>query len=288
MSNQPLDQSIDILSQALKTLAENKATAGDLTDINFLNFKADKGEVNYGKGVIFSGHGSTKQFILVQNPDRFFSSESIDLAQNSSIMVNRMKVLDAQELGPTVTKSNLQEVGRLKGLIVDGSLSVNNYLYFDKNNDRLGLGTEAPNAALSVLDGTVETMIGTNEYGHGFIGTHASHDFDIVAGSKIWLTVKSHGAIDLGNPRSNTSSVRVHGKLSVGVEVPDASVDLHVAGPVRLNNKLHIYAETPPTAGNYSLGDIVWHSTPRPGGNIGWVCTKAGSPGTWHRFGDIR
>lgn len=64
MSTQPLDQTIDILSQALKDLADNKSKAGDLTNVTFLNFKAAKSESNYGKGIIFSGHGTTKQLIL--------------------------------------------------------------------------------------------------------------------------------------------------------------------------------------------------------------------------------
>jgi hypothetical protein len=288
MSNQPLDQTIDILSQALKDLAENKSKAGDLTGVTFLSFKAGKGETNYGKGIIFSGSGTTKQIVLSQDPDRFFVSESIDLAQNASLMVNRVKVLDSNELGPTVVKSSLRELGRLNSLIVDGSVSVNSYLFFNTGTNRLGLGTETPNAAISIVDGFTETMIGTNEYNHGFIGTYNTNDFDIVAGSKIWVTIKPNGSIELGNPKENSSKVRVNGKLAVNVSVADNDVDLHVGGPVRLNNRLQIYSENPPGSGTYGLGDIVWNSNPRPGGNLGWVCTRAGSPGVWHRFGDIR
>lgn len=288
MSNQPLEQSIDVLSQALKDLAENKSKAGDLSDVTFVNFKAAKGETNYGKGIIFSGHGTTKQIVLSQAPDRFFVSENIDLAPDASLMINRVKVLDGNELGPTVVKSSLRELGRLNSLIVDGSTSINSYLFFNASTNRLGLGTETPNATISIVDGFTETLIGTNEYNHGFIGTYNTSDFDIIAGSKIWITVKPNGAIDLGNPRENSSKVRINGKLSVGVSVPDNEVDLHVGGPVRLNNRLQIYAENPPGSGNYGLGDIVWNTNPRAGGNIGWVCTRAGSPGVWHRFGDIR
>lgn len=288
MSNQPLDQTIDILSQALKDLAENKSKAGDLTGVTFLNFKAEKDQTNYGKGFIFSGHGTTKQFVLSQNPDRFFVSESLDLAQEASLMINRVKVLDGDELGPTVVKSSLRELGRLNNLVVDGSVSINSYLFFNANTNRLGLGTETPNAAISIVDGFTETMIGTNEFNHGFIGTLNTSDFDIVAGSKIWVTIKPNGNIELGSPRENSSKVRVNGKLAVNVSVPDNEVDLHVGGPVRLNNRLHIYSENPPSSGSYQLGDIVWNSIPRPGGNLGWVCTRAGAPGVWHRFGDIR
>jgi hypothetical protein len=44
---------------------------------------------------------------------------------------------------------------------------------------------------------------------------------------------------------------------------------------------------TVPTSGTWERGDIVWHSQPSAGGNIGWVCTSAGTPGTWKTFGTI-
>lgn len=42
-----------------------------------------------------------------------------------------------------------------------------------------------------------------------------------------------------------------------------------------------------PTTGTWALGDIVYHSAPSPGGNVGWICTTAGTPGTWKAFGGI-
>jgi hypothetical protein len=106
MDNQSLEKSAEILSSALKELAENKYNTGDLKQITYLNFSCEKGADNYGKGIIFSGHGTTKQLVLSQNPDRFFISENIDLGKEKSISINRIKVLDEKELGPTVTKSS--------------------------------------------------------------------------------------------------------------------------------------------------------------------------------------
>lgn len=42
-----------------------------------------------------------------------------------------------------------------------------------------------------------------------------------------------------------------------------------------------------PTTGVWQLNEIVWNSAPASGGFIGWVCTSAGSPGTWKTFGLI-
>ena len=41
------------------------------------------------------------------------------------------------------------------------------------------------------------------------------------------------------------------------------------------------------TVGTNKVGDIVYNTAPAPGGTIGWVCTAAGSPGTWKTFGAI-
>lgn len=283
MNNQSLDQSIDVLAQALKAIASDKTAAFDKP---FLDFHAQQGETNYGKGMIFSGHGTTKQFLLTE-PDRFVSSENIEVAKDKGFYANGIKVLDSKELGSTVTKSSLREVGRLKGLIVDGSVSIDNYLYYNSDINRLGFGTESPNAALSVAEMGIEVMLGTSETFHGVVGTFASTDFDIVTDNTPRISVKANGDIILGNFNRTPIQVTVNGKLSLGVKTPDPNVDLHVAGAVRLNNKLHMVSELPPTKGNFNKGDIVWNSNPQPRGCIGWVCTRPGDPGEWNPFGTI-
>lgn len=42
-----------------------------------------------------------------------------------------------------------------------------------------------------------------------------------------------------------------------------------------------------PTTGTWGLGDRVWHTAPTAGGFEGWICTTAGTPGTWKTFGAI-
>ena len=42
-----------------------------------------------------------------------------------------------------------------------------------------------------------------------------------------------------------------------------------------------------PTTGTYNQGDVVFNTAPTSGGYIGWVCTAAGTPGTWKTFGLI-
>jgi hypothetical protein len=288
--NDQTSNPLDIISRALADLAEHRtSTDAVFSDLRFLEFKSKKDESNAGKGLIFSGQGHTKQIVLGPDLQSFFVSENLNLDADKAFYIGNVEVLNASALGRTVTKSNIRELGRLKGLIVDGSIIVNNYLHYNSSVDRLGLGTDAPNAAFSVAENAIEVMMGTVfETGHGMVGTFASHDFDIVTDDTPRVTVKANGNIDLGNPSKNPISVAVHGKLSVGVKTPDPSVDLHVAGSVRLNNRLQIYSSAPPVEGTFSIGDIVWNSAPRSGTPIGWVCTRGGNPGMWNPFGDIK
>ena len=286
--NDQTSNSLDVIANALKELAENRGSQDAVfSDLRFLEFRAKTKNQNYGKGLIFTSDDYTKQLIFSAKPDRFFSTEHIDLAKDRFFSIDSRKVLDEKELGPSVTKSSLKELGRLKGLIVDGSVNINQYLFYNGDTDRLGLGTDAPNAAFSVAEHAIEVMLGTTDEMHGMIGTHASTDFDIVTDSTPRITVRANGNIDLGNTRKSSIQVSVHGKLSIGVSVPDPNVDLHVAGPVRLNNHIQMYAESTPTSGTYTAGDIIWNANPSVGKFIGWVCARSGSPGSWYPFGQI-
>lgn len=240
-----------------------------------------------GKGLLWTGKGYTKQFIFSSNPDRFFVSENIDVAKNKSISINGIKVIDEKELGISITKSNLQQVGRLQGLIVDGNVSIDQYLTYNSSTNRLGLGTEEPNAALSIAEDGIEVILGTKNSVRGFIGTYASHDFDIITDNTIRVSVSSSGNIFLGNNKLSPVQISVHGKMSIKVATPDPEVDLHVNGSVKFNNRLQKVDRTYPTSGSYSAGDIVWNSEPRINQYVGWICVQAGSPGLWEPFGKI-
>lgn len=245
------------------------------------------GDNIYGQGLLWTASDYTKQFVFNSNPDRFFSSETIDLNKGKSLSINNITVLNENELGATVTKSNLREVGRLRGLIVDGSVLINNYLYYNASVDRLGLGTENPNAAFSILEDNIEIMIGTDSGSKAIIGTFASHPVDIVTDSTSRLSISAGGNIELGNKNTSPIQVTVHGSLGIDVKNPDSRAKLHVNGAIRFNDKLHLSGTEPPQGGTFNMGDIVWNSNPQQGRYIGWVCIKEGSPGLWCQFGQI-
>ena len=131
-------EKLDNLSALLNDILSEKNQDTNIVELSYLKFNGDI----EGKGLIWAGRGHTKQLVYQPSPDRFFSSETIDLAKDRAVTINGIKIIDDKELGTSITKSSLREVGRLRGLIVDGSLSVNQFLYYNATSDRLGLGTE--------------------------------------------------------------------------------------------------------------------------------------------------
>jgi hypothetical protein len=274
------------------TVTANKLQVNELTsDLRFersasLEFKVPKGEKLQGKGLLWVGNGHTKQFIL-SSSDRFFSSESIDLAKDRHYSINNIPVLSTTELGSSVTVSNLKKVGTLQGLLVNGNVSIDQYIFYDSVTSRLGLGTDTPHAGLSIAEHGVEVIVGTSNQIRGVMGTYASSPFDIVTDNTARLSVSSKGDIDLGNTNSYPVQVKVHGKLAVKVNNPDPDVDLHVNGPIRFHGHLHFYSDEAPSNGTYKSGDIAWNNTPTDGKPVGWICTRSGTPGVWNEFGLI-
>lgn len=43
----------------------------------------------------------------------------------------------------------------------------------------------------------------------------------------------------------------------------------------------------PPTTGTWRVGDIVWNNAPASGSPPGWMCTVAGTPGTWKAMANL-
>lgn len=67
-----------------------------------------------------------------------------------------------------------------------------------------------------------------------------------------------------------------------------AYANVGLQGAVGRNSRTNIcWGTAAPTAGTWKRGDIVWDISPSAGGTIGYVCTTAGTPGTWKTFGTI-
>ena len=86
--------------------------------------------------------------------------------------------------------------------------------------------------------------------------------------------------------QGNTNTV-FEGAVGIGVSAVTQGIALETNGPVRFKNKKQEVGNSIPTIGLYNQGDIVWSDAPTPGGNLGWICVRTGTPGEWRSFGTI-
>lgn len=58
-------------------------------------------------------------------------------------------------------------------------------------------------------------------------------------------------------------------------------------GSMELSGKTVLSAAAAPTTGTWKVGDMVFDSVPVSGQQMGWMCTVAGSPGTWKAMANL-
>lgn len=267
------------------TIRTTEIIANQRYEKQFLEFANPKGSP-VGTGLLWSGEGNNKQLIYNVNPDRFFSSENIDLSNGRSFMIEGQAVVNYNSLGKGVVESNLQTLGVLRSLNVGGTINFGDVVHFNPVSERFSIGTSDGSGILTVYDNVndVELIVTGNRDSQGVIGTYSTKDLVLVSDNQARITVGALGDITLGNEGRDTTT-RIYGKVGVGVKNPREQ--LEVAGNIRWANKLFAVGNQPPLDGHYQQGDVVWNTNPMANSFIGWVCTVSGAPGLWKPFGLI-
>jgi hypothetical protein len=98
---------------------------------------------------------------------------------------------------------------------VTGSVSFGDQIFYNNKSDRFGIGTDAPNAALGVVENGVELTIGSLSENTGNIGTFTAHDLGIVTDSVTRINISRNGKIEIGSSAANNADVSIYGKLYV-------------------------------------------------------------------------
>lgn len=235
-----------------------------------LEFKTSRERGIYGQGLVWSGTGNMRQFIMMASPDRLWSSESIDLAEDQSYMINGHSILSTVGLGPTVTQSNLSKVGTLESLNVEGEATF---------MDRINASRAVINAKVILFNDGDEFTIS-----NGKLSSNHKIAFDILGQEKFYA---DQNEITIGNKQDTQKPVKIFGKLTVGINTPPEDVDLAVSGNIQFANKKFVTGRSLPISGSFSKGDICWNSNPTVDNFIGWVCIESGAPGQWLPFGAI-
>ena len=243
-----------------------------------LEFKGVNGSVQ-NKGIVWTGESITRQ--LTMQGDRLFSSQTIDVNKGQSYKIGNRVVIDSQSLGPEIKNSSLTSVGTLNSLAVDGAVVIDNFIYYDVDTMRLGIGHDSPNGALSIGSLEHEFVVDHNDVGTFSVGTWTTSELKVITDNTCRIHIEPTGAITMHN------KVSVQGKLGIGVNNFGDDADITTAGPIKMQGKKMQVGEGTPTEGTYRVGDIIWNTSPRPTGYVGWVCIREGNPGEWKSFGQI-
>lgn len=235
-----------------------------------IEFLATKDSSIFGKGIVWKGEGANRQLFMMPNPDRLYSSESIDLAANKDFSINRKTVLSYSSLGESVVNSNLKTLGELTSLTVLGDVDLGAISVVNKKvSVKNALHIKDDNAELRITS----SGIAVNSFK---INSDQGTEFEI-----------SNEALQLGNRNNTSRVVNAYGRLAVNITNPLPDAAFSVDGLVVMNGKKFSNGTAAPNSGSWSKGDIVWNSNPQETSYIGWVCTMTGTPGTWKPFGYI-
>jgi hypothetical protein len=220
--------------------------------------------------MIWTGTGGTRQLIMMADPDRLWTTESLDLAEGRNYYINGESVLSNTNLGNNVTQSNLSKLGTLEYLNVQGEATFMTRI----NASRAILN--AKNILFN--DGDEFTITNSKLTASNNVSININHDEALYV---------SQSEIIIGNNNNVNRPVKVYGQLTVGINNPDQDVDLAVKGNISFSNKKFITGSSEPTTGSYSKGDICWNDEPTSATYIGWVCIEAGGPGRCYRLAQL-
>ena len=173
--------------------------------------------------------------------DRLVEQVAEEIKKNGikfdNVTVDDQLLVVGNQLARTITQSNLQKVGRLRDLTVEGETSLNETVVVVKK--RLGVNTEHPDSALNVWDEEISISAGKYKNQEAYIGTSRDQALNIGVNKLPQLTIGTDGI-------TAVKKLRVaQYMIGHGTTVP-----------------------------NYSgtKGDIVFNADPMPNGAFAWVC----------------
>lgn len=199
----------DLATQPSLVVTNGKITV-DTAELNkAVSFSGGSFAEVDGKGIKW--YGGTKSKTLAFKQSKLWTDMSINLAEEQAYEINSTPVISFGELGPTVTKSNLRQVGTLRTLNVSGNTTLGEFAVFSSDLNRLGINTEQPAAAIGIRENNVEIILGSLKSNIATIGTTSNDSVEIITDNTARITVASNG------------DVQVHGRLYVEEVITERS-----------------------------------------------------------------
>jgi hypothetical protein len=165
-----------------------------------------------GKGFTWA-HGPAETKLIYRTGNRLWTNANLDLAETAVFSIGDTPVLTVDSLGGSITNSQLTSVGTLEQLNVSGDVTLAEFAFFNSIYNRVGIGTDEPNASLSILDNNVEIVLGSPVANIAHIGTYTNHDVGIISDNQVRINVKANGEVVIGDAYAKTGVLRVNGTI---------------------------------------------------------------------------
>jgi hypothetical protein len=173
-------------------------------------------------------------------------TEGLDLTK---IKLDGNEILKGNTLGYFITDTNIQKVGELKNLQVNGEASLYNSLF--ARNNRVGINTEDPSAALAVWDEECEVSVKKLRKNTAFVGSTRNQSVVLSSNNHDNIVLETDGSVAIK-------------KMNLGqIEMTSA-------------------AEQPKY--NAKRGSVVFNEVPEIGQPLGWVSLGGAR---WANFGMV-
>ena len=219
----------DLATQPSLVVSNGKITVDVVEPTRLVSFTGGSFADVEGKGIKWTDGRKSKTLALKQS--KLWTDMSVNLTEEQSYEINNTPVISFGELGPSVTKSNLKQVGTLRSLRVSGNSALGDFAYISSDLNRVGINVETPKAAIGILENDVEIVLGSTKTDTAVLGTVTNDHFEIVTDNTTRITIK------------NSGDVRIHGRIFAEEVVTQRSSPL-------------VFKETD-TSTNYGKG-IVW------------------------------
>lgn len=132
------------------------------------------------------------QFFL-QYADKVFDKIKTDGIDLTKLTLNGSEILSGNRLGYFVTDTNIQKLGELRSITVNGDADLSKSLF--TRNKRVGINTEEPSAALAVWDEECEIVTRKLRKEVSFIGSTRNQQVVLSANNKENLTLGTDGSV---------------------------------------------------------------------------------------------
>ena len=144
------------------------------------------------------------QFFL-QYADKVFDKIRLDGIDLTKLTLGGNEILSGNKLGYFITDTNIQRVGELRSLTVNGDANLSATLF--SRNKRVGINTEEPSGALAVWDEECEIVTRKLRKDVAIIGSVRNQRVILSSNSKENLTLETDGSVSV--PSINIGQIQI-------------------------------------------------------------------------------